>query len=202
MLSKITTAVMLSTSILLAENGASININETDLEIGVSIDSRNFEYIQRSSTMFQTDFNFLNSNNDKKRGKLLGAGFGATNQLEGAEGVELTFGAKLIWSNTKINNQDKDFTALPLMAKLRYNVPPLRFNIPPVALESHLLYAPRALAFADANNYREFKVSADIEMIENVRVYGGYRNIVVGYENDKDFTFNNSLFCGLKFIYQ
>lgn len=201
MLKKVAITTLLGTSILLAESGAGININKKDLEVEGVIDSRNLAAMQTSSTIFQADVNFLNSDNNGKDGKLIGAGFGATNQLEGVEGVELTFGAKMIWSSIEVGGKDQDFTALPLMAKVRYTFPPLMYNIPPVAIESKLLYAPGSLAFGDADNYSEFRASADIEVIENVRIYAGYRNIVSGYKEDKNFVFNNSFFGGLKFIY-
>ncbi len=75
------------------------------------------------------------------------------------------------------------------------------YNIPPVALEGKLAYAPSSLTFGDANNYSELKLSGDIEMIPNVRVYAGYRHIITGFEFDKDYLFSNGLYGGLKFIY-
>ena len=201
MFKKIAVTVTLGVSLLFAESGAGININETDLEIEGTLDSRNLAYMQTSSTIFQMDFNFLNIEEDDFDAKLIGVGIGATNQLEGVEGVELTFGAKFIWNNVETNSDGDGFKALPLMAKIRYNFPPLMFNIPPVALESKILYAPGALAFGDAESYREFRASADIEMIENVRIYAGYRNINIGLEGNDDFTLNNSFFGGIRFIY-
>jgi len=201
MFKRIAITAALGVSLLFAESGAGININETDLEIEGTLDSRNLASMQTSSTIFQMDFNFLNIEEDNFDAKLIGVGFGATNRFEGIEGVELTFGAKFIWSNVDTNSNGDGFKALPLMAKIRYNFPPLMFNIPPVALESKILYAPGALAFGDAENYREFRASADMEMIENVRIYAGYRNINTGFEGEDDFTFNNSFFGGIRFIY-
>ncbi len=201
MFKKIAITTLLSTGLLLAESSAGININETDLEIEGTIDSRNLASMQTSSTIFQVDFNLINIEEDDFDAKLVGIGFGATNQLEGVEGVELTFGTKFIWSNVDTNEDDDGFKALPLMAKLRYSFPPLMFNIPPVALEAKVLYAPGALSFGDAESYREFRASADMEMIENVRIYGGYRNINTGFALDDSFTFNNGFFGGIKFIY-
>ena len=96
---------------------------------------------------------------------------------------------------------DEDFTALPLMAKVRYSFPPLMYNIPPVGLEAKILYAPTALSFGDSEKYSEFRFSADMEMIENVRIYGGYRNIHAGYKNAPNELFDNSYFAGLKVTY-
>jgi hypothetical protein len=122
---------------------------------------------------------------------------GATNKLEGIEGVEVTLGAKFIWAEVA----DEDFTALPFMAKVRYSFPPLMFNIPPVAVEGKLLYAPKVLSFGDSVTYNEFRVSADMEVIESVRIYVGYRNIHTEYVGIKPDLFNTSFYGGMKFSY-
>ncbi|MBU1667743.1 YfaZ family protein [bacterium] len=194
MFKKIAFTTFFTSALLLAQSGVGVNINENDLEVEGVLDSRNLAALQTSSTIYQADFNFLNNNNDKK---LFGAGLGATNKLEGVEGVELTFGAKFMWS--EVGNDD--FTALPLMAKIRYSFPPLMYNIPPVGVEAKALYAPGALAFGDSEKYSELRISADIEMIENVKIYTGYRNIHTGYKGDEDHLFDNSFYGGLKITY-
>jgi len=138
--------------------------------------------------------NFLNNDEDTK---LLGVGLGATNKLEGIEGVEITLGAKFIWAEVG----DEDFTSLPFMAKVRYAFPPLLFNIPPIGLEGKVLYAPKVLSFGDSVTYNEFRVSADMEVIERVRIYVGYRNIHTDYKGIKADLFNTSFYGGLKFSY-
>lgn len=197
---------MMSASILFAETGVGVNINENDLEIEAILDSKNLAAFQNTSTILQADVNFLNIEGDNQKAKLLGAGVGATNTLEGVRGVELTFGAKMIYSSIDTDDYDSalydsTFVALPLMAKVRYNFPPLMFHIPPISLEGKVLYAPGALAFGDAETYSEFRFAADIEMIPNVRVYAGYRNIHTEYVEGKDFTFNTGFYGGLKYIY-
>lgn len=194
MFKKIAFTTFFTSSLLLAESGAGININEKDLEIEGVLDSRNLAALQTSSTIYQADFNFLDVNSDNK---LLGAGVGATNKLEGAEGVELTFGAKFMWAEVG----SEDFTSLPLMAKVRYTFPPLMYNIPPVGVEAKALYAPTALSFGDSEKYSELRISADIEMIENVKIYTGYRNIHTGYKGTDNYLFNNSFYGGLKITY-
>ncbi len=194
MFKKIALTTLFTSALLMAESGVGININEEDLEVEGVLDSRNLAALQTSSTIYQADFNFLNINSDKQ---LLGAGLGATNQLEGLEGVELTFGAKFIWAEVG----DEDFTALPLMAKVRYSFPPLMYNIPPVAIEAKALYAPTALSFGDSEKYSEYRISTDMEMIENVRIYAGYRNIHAGYKNVPNELFDNSYFAGLRVTY-
>jgi len=194
MFKKIALTTLFTSALLMAESGVGININDEDLEVEGVLDSRNLAALQTTSTIYQADFNFLNINSDKK---LFGAGIGATNQLEGVEGVELTFGAKFIWAEVG----KEDFTALPLMAKIRYEFPPLMFNVPPVSIEAKALYAPNALAFSDSEKYSEYRISADMEVIENVKIYAGYRNIHAEYKNTTPLLFDNSFYAGLKMTY-
>jgi hypothetical protein len=194
MFKKIALTTLFTSALLMAESGVGININEEDVEVEATLDSRNLAALQTSSTIYEGDFNFLNINSDRQ---LFGAGVGATNALEGVEGVELTFGAKFIWA--EVGNED--FTSLPLMAKIRYNFPPLMYSVPPVAVEAKVLYAPNALSFGDSERYSEYRLSADIEMIENVKVYAGYRNIYAEYKNVTQKLFDNSFYGGLKVTY-
>jgi hypothetical protein len=194
MFKKIAITTLCTSVLLLAESGVGININEKDLELEGIIDSRNLAALQTSSTIFQADLNFLNINSERK---LFGAGLGATNKLEGIEGVELTFGAKYVWADVGSDSVN----ALPLMVKVRYAFPPLMYNVPPVAIEAKALYAPTALSFGDSENYSEMRLSADIEMIENVKVYVGYRNIHAGYKDLENDLFTNSFYGGLRITY-
>ena len=194
MFKKIAISTIVTSAFLLAESGVGLNINEQDLEIEGVIDSRNLAALQTSSTIYQGDISFLNNNEETK---IFGAGVGATNKLEGVEGVEITLGAKFMWA--EVGNED--FTSLPFLAKVRYSLPPLMYNIPPVAFEGKILYAPKVLSFGDSESYSEFRVSADMEVIENVRLYAGYRNIHTGYKDIKNDLFNTSFYGGLKFSY-
>jgi len=194
MFKKLLLTTIIGSTLLLAESGVGLNINEEDLELEGILDSRNLAALQTSSTIFQADVNFLNNNEDTK---LIGIGLGATNKLEGVEGVEVTLGAKFIWAEVV----DEDFTALPFMAKVRYSFPPLMFNIPPVAIEGKVLYAPKVLSFGDSVTYNEFRVSADMEVIDSVRIYAGYRNIHTSYVGVKPDLFNTSFYGGMKFSY-
>lgn len=200
MLKKSILLSLMSATLLFAETGAGININEDDMELEATLDSRNLAFMQNTSTILQAESNILNIDSKTQSATLLGVGIGATNKFEGVRGVELTFGAKAIWSDTD-DDGDDTFMALPLMAKIRYTFPPLMFHIPPVAVEGKVLYAPGALSFADAETYSEFRASVDIEMIPSIKVYAGYRNIHTEYIDGSDFTFNTGFYAGLKYTY-
>jgi len=191
---KMALTTLLTSAILFAESGVGLNINDKDLEIEGILDSRNLQSLQTSSTIYQADVNFLNVNEEAK---FVGVGISATNKLEAVEGVELSFGTKLIWAELGKEN----FSALPLMLKVRYTFPPLMFKIPPIALEGKALYAPKVLAFSDAEEYREIRLNAEIEMIENVSIYTGYRNIHTKYDGIKNNLFDTGFYGGFKITY-
>jgi len=203
MLKKVILFLVVVGGVLVAESGVGININRYDLEVEGTIDSRNLLIMQDSPSIFLGDFNFINIDEDAQSDKLVGAGVGVTNKFDAIEGMELTFGAKFILSS--INNREKDidkwFLAMPLFMTARYNFPPLMFNIPPVAVEGKIAYGPGPLAFGEADNYSEFRISGDILMIPNVRIYAGYRHIVTGFKVDKNYLFSNGFYGGLKFVY-
>jgi len=194
MFKKIVISTLLSSAVLLAESGGSININEKDVEIEGILDSRNLAVMQTTSTIYQADFNFLNADNTK----LIGAGVVASNKVEGLIGVEMSFGAKAIWAEIGV---DSNFAALPLMAQIRYTLPPLMYSIPPIAFEAKGLYAPSALSYGNSEGYSEMRLSADIEMIDNVKVYAGYRNIHTKYEGISRDLFDTGFYAGLKITY-
>ncbi len=195
MFKKTILSTLLASSLLLADSGGSININEKDVEVEGVLDSRNLAAFQTSSTIFLVDGNFINA--DKK--KLLGLGLSANNKVEGLIGVEMSFGAKLIWA--EVGSDNNNFTAFPLMAQIRYNFPPLMYSIPPVAVEAKALYAPTVLAFGSSEGYSEWRVNADIEMIENVNIYAGYRNIHTKYNGLSRDLFDTGFYAGLKVRY-
>lgn len=194
MFQKVVFSTLISSAMLFAESGVGLNINQEDLEVEALLDSRNLAALQTSSTIYQADVNFINENENNT---LIGVGIGATNKVEGVQGLEMTLGVKGIWATLG----DEDFTALPLMGTVRYALPPLMYNIPPISLEGKLLYAPKVLSFGSAEEYREFRVGTAIEVIENTSIYAGYRNIHTNHNKVESQLFNNSFYGGIKINY-
>ena len=199
MFKKIALTTLCMSTLLLAESGVGLNINQKDLEIDGVLDSRNLEALQTSSTIYQADVNFLY---DDENAKMVGAGLVATNKVEALEGVEVSLGAKFIWAEIGDNGSTNyNFAAAPLMAKVRYTLPPLMYNIPPVSFEGRYLYAPKVLSFGSSSEYNEFRVTGEVEVIENVGIYAGYRNIHTRDSDILDSLFNTGFYAGLKFTY-
>lgn len=174
---------LLSLGLLHAQSNVGLNINNEDLEVFASIDI-NALASYSDSTSYIIDASYLHTDGDN----FTSVGIGAESIFQGVEGLTLGFGAKLVFAS--------DFMALPLFAKAKYALP-LNDMIPTTSLSTSLAYAPSVLSFRDAESYTEFRVEADMEVITNIHLFTGYRNIDTEYDT-YDKTFNNSFYGGIK----
>ncbi|MEA2049093.1 MAG: YfaZ family outer membrane protein [Campylobacterota bacterium] len=174
---------LLSFGLLQAENSIGINISDEDLEVLAAINLNQYADYSDSTT-YVIDGYYLRTDEDN----LFGLGLSGENTLQGVQGLTLGFGAKFVFAD--------DFTALPLLGKARYTLP---FNdrIPTTSLGISFAYAPPVLTFSDGESYREFRMEADMEVIQNIHLFTGYRNIDTEYES-YDTTFNESFYAGMK----
>ena len=174
---------LLLTSTIVAETSIGIDINNEDVEI---LGELNFNSLAdySSGTTYILDVSYLYTDGDH-----LGAvGFSGQNSLQGLEGLTLAFGAKVVFA--------EDFMALPLMAKASYALPFID-TIPTTSLIASFAYAPAVLTFLDGETYSELRLEADMEIISNIHIFGGYRNIDTDYEY-RDYNFNDSFYAGMK----
>jgi hypothetical protein len=195
MLKKIFFSIVALSAMAMAESTYGINVNNNDVELEAIVDSKTYTNLQTGSTSYVADANYIYDKDNEN--SLIGIGAGATNKIEGLEGVNLTVGAKVMVSSL----HNEDFVAVPFMGKIDYKMPPLLYNIPPVSLEGKVLYAPNVLSFGDAESYTEMRAVANMEVINNVKGYVGYRNIETSYKNAGDVLFDNSFFAGVKIDY-
>ncbi len=180
---KLLLATLLAVGLLQAETSIGLDINNEDVEI---IGELNFNSLAdySSGTTYVLDVSYLYTDGDH-----LGAvGFSGQNTLQGAEGLTLAFGAKLAFA--------EDFMALPLMAQASYALPFID-TIPTTSLIGSFAYAPEVLTFLDGKTYSELRLEADMEVISNMHIFGGYRNIDTDYEY-RDYNFNDSFYVGMK----
>ncbi len=82
------------------------------------------------------------------------------------------------------------------MAKAIYALP-FNDSIPTTSLAASFAYAPEVLTFLDGESYTEVKVEANMEVISNIHIFTGYRNIDTDYEAG-DYNFNDSFYAGMK----
>lgn len=180
---KILLGGFLITGLLSAQNSASLNINDEDVELQASL-SVNELIGYGNGTTYTFDANYLNADGDG----LFGIGLSGENQLQGVYGLRVGFGIKTVFAD--------EFAALPLLAKAAY-ILPLTDAIPTTTWEMSFAYAPKVLSFNDADGYSEFRTQLNMEVVSNIHVFTGYRNIDTDYKAF-DRAFNDSFYIGLK----
>ena len=190
MLKKIVIIALFAASAFAMHSGE-ININDKDLEIGAKFDLGQFNEAVEPDTMF-VGGKFINA--DKKHSSddpseldpYFEVNFLMMREL-GNNGMSVGIGAKL--------NYTKDYSALPLGLEFAYKIPAT--ELIPMYLNGSLYYAPSVLSFSDADNFLEYRISYDIEIIDNGRITIGYRNIDTNYEAG-DLNYNSSWYAGFK----
>jgi hypothetical protein len=174
---------LFSLGLLNAQSNIGLNINDEDIEVSASIDLNALTYYS-DSTSYSLDASYLHTDGDN----LTTVGVSAESTFQGVQGLALGLGIKSVFAD--------DFVAIPFFAKAKYTLP-LNYSIPTTSLATSLAYAPSVLTFSDGESYTEFRVEANMEVITNVHLFGGYRNIHTEYDTN-DQTFNNSFYGGMK----
>ncbi len=182
-LKKLILTTLLATGLLYAENSVGIDINNEDVELLASINLNTLADYANGTT-YILDVTYLHTDGDN----MTTVGFSGQNSLQGVEGLTLAFGAKVVFVS--------DFMALPLMAKAAYTLP-LNDSIPTTSLMASFAYAPSVLTFRDGEACSELRIEAGMEVISNIHLFAGYRNIDTDYEVG-DHNFNDSFYGGLK----
>lgn len=180
---KIVLGTFMLSGLLLAQNSISLNINDEDVELQTSLNLNDL-IGYADGTTYTFDANYLHTDGDN----LLGLGFSAENELQGVYGLTIGFGLKTVIAD--------DFLAVPFLAKAAYTLP-LTDSIPTTKLEMYAAYAPEVLSFSDGSGYSEFRTQIDMEVVSNIHLFTGYRNIDTDYSSG-DHTFNDSFYGGLK----
>jgi len=164
-----------------------LNINTNDLEVeGKS--SLSFTTNNPTYRNFFVDANLINSDET-----LFGLGIFVENSPINYQNIAFSVGLRTIFAK----NDGNSFTAIPIVvgAKARMYLG----NLPKSNLGIKFAYAPTPLSFQDAESYFEYRMEVDMNIIENINVYFGYRSIDTNYE-ETDFSYNGSLYIGFKFV--
>jgi len=163
--------ILIFTSSLFSNDTIAINVNADSVEIEGTTDITG--YISNDGTShYSLEASYLNHTYHY----LFGTGISASGDVSQIDGLKFALGAKFIMSE---NKQDS-FFAIPLMAKAIYQIP--IDDIPSSHITAKFLYAPSSLSFSDALSYSEFRIQADVNIIDNVSVFSGYRTIDTEYE--------------------
>jgi len=179
---------------------AEININDRDLELGAKLDMGQFNDSVEPNTIF-IGGRFLNGQKENSKDESGTAltkidPFYEVNFLMkkaiGDMGMSFGMGAKL--------NYTKNFSSMPLGLEFEYAIPAKK--LVPMYVYGSLYYAPSALSFSDAKDFIEYRMSYDVEVIENGRVTIGYRNINTNYDTPSGkVVYNDSFYAGFKFAF-
>ncbi len=172
-----------------ASFGLNINNNDLEVEGRISLAGRTSRLEYRN---FFIDANFINGKDDT----LTGVGFYVENSPQGHSNLKFGVGLRSIFS--KNDTLNKTFVAIPITVSAKARMY-LR-NLPKSALGIKLAYAPTPLTFSDGDSYFEYRIEADMQIIDNIDIYAGYRNLDTNYKV-KDINFNSTAYAGFKFIF-
>ena len=187
MIKKIVLTTFLLTSVISAQSSVGIDINSEDIELLGSA-NLNSTIGYTGGTSYLVDVSYLHNDDDD----LFTVGLSGENSLEAAPGLIFGFGFKATFS--------EDFMALPLLGRVKY-ILPFDSDIPTTSLFASFAYAPSVLTFLDGDTYSEFRAEADMEVISNIHIFAGYRNIDTDYEYaayTEEYNLNDSFYGGLK----
>lgn len=192
MLKKISIIAFFAVSAFAMHSGE-LNINTRDLEVSAKFDMGQFNNAIEPHTMFLGG-KFLNA--DEKHSSPESVDLKPYFELNallmqeiGNQGMSIGMGVKI--------NFAENYSAIPLGLEFAYKLPAP--DLIPMQLNGSLYYAPSVLSMRDADNYLEYRISFDVEIIKNGYVTIGYRNLDTNYEgNNNDFTYNESFYAGFK----
>jgi hypothetical protein len=194
MLKKIVLAALLAASAY-AMHTAEVNINDTDLELNAKLDIGQFNENVEPNTMF-IGARFLSADSSHSSDKNYGNNpYYEMNYLMmrpvGDSGLSFGMGVKF--------NYTKDFSSMPLGLEVQYQLGTTR--LVPMFLNGSAYYGPKVLSFGNADRFYEYRISYDIELIDNGRITLGYRSMNTNYDNRADYTYNKTFYGGFKFFF-
>lgn len=181
-----------------ALNTAEINVNDKDLELMGKLDmGQVIDSVEPNTVFF--GLRFLDAN--KKHSEYENADIDSFAELNflmlkeiGRSGFSVGLGVKA--NSTKMGN--KDFVSVPLGIEASYKIPASEYI--PMYVGGSIYHAPSVLSFEDAENFMEYRVNFDLEVIKNGRVTVGYRSLDTNYDTF-NFNYNKSVYVGFKFAF-
>ncbi|MBU0631321.1 YfaZ family protein [bacterium] len=195
-----------SVAVAFAMNGAEININDKDLEVGGYVDMGQIVTSIEPDTVLlgvkylkgdesHSDFN-VNDNAYYEANFLM--------QKHDVYTTGLTVGMGLKVNYTRATDASlggtRYFASIPVGVVADYQLP--ADAAMPIYLGGSIYYAPEVLCLNDAKNFFEYRINLDFEIIENGRITLGYRSLNTTYDvntRSVDKNYNHSGYIGVKF---
>jgi len=189
MLKKISLAsLILVTSLFSFEKGSfGININQDDVEF----EARSSVSLLTNSPVYSNFF--VNGNYISSDESLIGLGISVENSPINYQNIVFNIGLRSVFSD----HAGQDFMAMPIVVGTKAQL--FLGDLPTTYIGAKVGYAPSALSFKDADEYTEYRIEVDSNIIPNVNVYAGYRNIDTDYKS-RAYNLNDSFYAGFKFV--
>ncbi len=223
MLKKIGLISLLSVS-LMSMNSVEINVNDVDLEAGLTLDIGQFNYSVEPETSFigikylKSDKDYSDFNNSEsymeasfmrekaigKNGFYIGLGIKA-NYIKSTQFVASSDENRTTTAddtNTTTSNTDTNTTTTTTNYGAFLSVPfifKVGYKLPnyPVDIHASVAFAPQVLSFKNAKAYSEYRIGMEIYLIENAAVSLGYRSLKLKYQDTNDYKkYNGSVYGG------
>ncbi len=179
---------------------AEININDKDLEVAANFDVGQFNDNVEPNTMF-VGAKFLNPDKSHSTDSIstidsyFETSFLMMREV-GDNGISVGLGIKLNY----LSINDDSFSSLPLGIAVSYALP--LPNLVPMSLSGSVYYAPEVLCLSSqANDYLDYEINYDVELIKNAGITLGYRSINTSYINGSStnsINYNSSFYFGFK----
>ncbi len=196
--------LVLSGASLLAMHNVELNVNDKDLEFAAKLDMGQFMdsvepesvYVGAKILHASEKHSNLSGNDPESLSDYYEASFLMKRNMDDT-GLTVGLGIKL--------NGTNKFASVPLGMEVGYQMP-FAPSIP-MTLNADIYYAPDILSMRDANNFFEFRISYDVEVIKNAIVTMGYRHLNTSYDSDKspylkkDVEYNSFPYVGFKFLF-
>ena len=194
---KQTTLLAASALSALAMHTAEININNKDAEGSVRFDIAQFNAALEPES-YMLGLRVINGHEDHSdlpnTDPIIEANFLLQNPLKVNNNLIFGIGVKAVYTDLASG----EYVAMPLGVEVQYRLP-LTIDLP-VHVGGVLYYAPEVLSFGDADNYFEYRLTADVEVVKNGSIIGGYRQIETD-ANGAGITYNHGLYVGFKFAF-
>ena len=182
--------LFVTVSSLFAVHRVSVNISNLDLEANLALDMGQFNGDMGVDSYFIGAG--IISVDDGAGDPFVYGEVNFINDLPDVEGMRFGMGMKLVYTN----NGAETFIAAPVGFVVDYLIQNKK-NLP-IFMVGQIYYAPGPLSFSDAKNYFEARAEFHYEMIENMRMFFGYRAILTNFVTSGDAAFNKTAYGGMR----
>jgi hypothetical protein len=187
------------TSSLFAMHEAELDLNNYDFNALLNLDMGQFNTSVDPDTVF-LGVGYLHASQEHsdhnlpKDENLYNVHFFVQQRLNANRALKLGLGTKLVY--TSVSNHD--FTALPIGVLADYTLP-LGISIPFV-FGGSFYYSPRVLSWQDAQNYMEWELHLNINLIDRAALKFSYSQINTDFEGSSgNDVFNQAWYGGIIF---